>query len=247
MSCQMAAAAAALVCLLTCFSLAAGLSLGLGPKQQIEFTFVLPAGNTECFFQTAKQSDTLEVEYQVIAGSGLDVGFTLISPGGHRLVSDFRRSEGIHMVDPMEDGDYRLCFDNSFSKLSEKMVFFEVIVNSQSSSDAAADEWADVAVAESVAEYRLEDLRVRPAKRVLFSLICLLKARLESVYRQLEKSRQVLATLRALEARDRYLLEDNLWRVSFWSCMNLLVIATVAVTQIYSLRRLFDNTKRVRT
>ncbi|XP_029945082.1 transmembrane emp24 domain-containing protein 1a [Salarias fasciatus] len=227
----MAAAAAALVCLLTCFSLAAGLSLGLGPKQQIEFTFVLPAGNTECFFQTAKQSDTLEVEYQVIAGSGLDVGFTLISPGGHRLVSDFRRSEGIHMVDPMEDGDYRLCFDNSFSKLSEKMVFFEVIVNSQSSSDAAADEWADVAVAESVAEYRLEDLR----------------ARLESVYRQLEKSRQVLATLRALEARDRYLLEDNLWRVSFWSCMNLLVIATVAVTQIYSLRRLFDNTKRVRT
>uniref|UniRef100_A0A672IA72 Transmembrane emp24 domain-containing protein 1-like n=1 Tax=Salarias fasciatus TaxID=181472 RepID=A0A672IA72_SALFA len=209
--------------------LAAGLSLGLGPKQQIEFTFVLPAGNTECFFQTAKQSDTLEVEYQVIAGSGLDVGFTLISPGGHRLVSDFRRSEGIHMVDPMEDGDYRLCFDNSFSKLSEKMVFFEVIVNSQSSSDAAADEWADVAVAESVAEYRLEDLRVR------------------SVYRQLEKSRQVLATLRALEARDRYLLEDNLWRVSFWSCMNLLVIATVAVTQIYSLRRLFDNTKRVRT
>uniref|UniRef100_A0A672IBP0 Transmembrane emp24 domain-containing protein 1-like n=2 Tax=Salarias fasciatus TaxID=181472 RepID=A0A672IBP0_SALFA len=228
---RMAAAAAALVCLLTCFSLAAGLSLGLGPKQQIEFTFVLPAGNTECFFQTAKQSDTLEVEYQVIAGSGLDVGFTLISPGGHRLVSDFRRSEGIHMVDPMEDGDYRLCFDNSFSKLSEKMVFFEVIVNSQSSSDAAADEWADVAVAESVAEYRLEDLR----------------ARLESVYRQLEKSRQVLATLRALEARDRYLLEDNLWRVSFWSCMNLLVIATVAVTQIYSLRRLFDNTKRVRT
>ena len=33
---------------------------------------------------------------QVIAGSGLAVGFDLISPSGHRLVSDFRQSEGIH-------------------------------------------------------------------------------------------------------------------------------------------------------
>jgi hypothetical protein len=50
--------------------------------------------------------------------------------------------------------------------------------------------------------------------------------------------------LRAFEARDRYLLEDNLWRVSFWSSMSLLVILTVAVTQVYTLRRLFDD-KRV--
>lgn len=34
---------------------------------------------------------------QVIAGSGLDVGFALISPRGYQLVSDFRRSDGIHM------------------------------------------------------------------------------------------------------------------------------------------------------
>lgn len=33
---------------------------------------------------------------QVIAGSGLDIGFTLISPSGYRLVSDFRKSDGIH-------------------------------------------------------------------------------------------------------------------------------------------------------
>lgn len=34
---------------------------------------------------------------QVRAGSGLDVGFVLISPSGHHLVSDFRRSDAIHM------------------------------------------------------------------------------------------------------------------------------------------------------
>lgn len=73
------------------------------------------------------------------------------------------------------------------------------------------------------------------------------QAQMDLVHQNLEKSRQSLAALRAFEARDRYLLEDNLWRVSFWSCVNLLVMSAVAVTQIYTLRRLFDDKRPVRT
>ncbi|XP_071398788.1 transmembrane emp24 domain-containing protein 1a [Centroberyx affinis] len=217
--------------LLACFTLLTDLTLGFGQNQDTEFTFLLPAGRTECFYQTTVKNWSLEVEYQVIAGAGLDVGFTLISPSGYRLASDFRRSDGIHTVDPTEDGDYRLCFDNSFSKLSEKMVFFDVIVNGQGGNGGGREEWADEAPPESMVEYKLEDIR----------------ASMDSVYRHLEKSRQVQAVLRAFEARDRYLLEDNLWRVSFWSCLSLLVMLTVAVSQIYTLRRLFDDKKRVCT
>ncbi|XP_068606386.1 transmembrane emp24 domain-containing protein 1a [Brachionichthys hirsutus] len=212
---------------LACLVLTVGTTLAFGPIQRVEFTFLLPAGRTECFYQPAVSSDSMEVEYQVIAGSGLDVGFVLIAPSGTQLVSDSRRSDGIHLVEPTEGGDYRLCFDNSFSKLSEKMVFFEVIINSQSRT--GGDEWEDMALAESLVEYRLDDLRVR----------------LDSVYRRLERSLQTQTVLRAFEARDRYLLEDNLWRVSFWSCLNLLVLLAVAATQICTLRRLFDNTKRI--
>ncbi|XP_054463991.1 transmembrane emp24 domain-containing protein 1a [Anoplopoma fimbria] len=216
------------LCLLACLILTIDLTLGLGPNKDMEFTFLLSAGSTECFFQTAARNDSLEVEYQVIAGSGLDVGFVLVSPSGYRLASDFRRSEGLHTVDQTENGDYRLCFDNSFSKLSEKMVFFAVILNRQSSGAyGGQNEWVE----ESMVEYKLEDIRVS----------------MDSVHRNLERSRQVLTVLRTLEARDRYLLEDNLWRVSFWSCLNMFVILTVAVTQIYTLRRLFDGTKRVCT
>ncbi|KAM7387178.1 hypothetical protein PAMA_009679 [Pampus argenteus] len=211
--------------------LTVGLTLALGSNQDMGFTFLLPAGSTECFYQTTARNDSMEVEYQVIAGSGLDVGFVLISPSGHRLASDFRRSDGIHMVDPTDDGDYRLCFDNSFSKLSEKMVFFDVNINSQSSTGGGRDEWADVAVTETMAEYKLKDIR----------------SRMDSVYERLERCRQVQAALRAFEARDRYLLEDNLWRVSFWSCLNLLVMLTVGVTQIYTLQHLFHDTRQVCT
>ncbi|XP_010728691.3 transmembrane emp24 domain-containing protein 1a [Larimichthys crocea] len=218
------------LCLLACLILTVDLTLGLRPNKNIAFTFILPAGTTECFYQTTVREDSMEVDYQVIAGSGLDVGFVLISPSGYRLISDFRRSDGIHMVDPTEDGDYRLCFDNSFSKLSEKMVFFEVIINSQSSIGGAQDEWVDMTMMESTG-YKLEDIR----------------AKIDTVYQHLERTRQIQTLLRTFEARDRYLLEDNLWRVSFWSCVNLLVMLAVAVTQIYTLQRLFDNTKRVCT
>ncbi|XP_056144583.1 transmembrane emp24 domain-containing protein 1-like [Lampris incognitus] len=200
---------------------------------QNQFTFMLPAGATECFFQPTLKNWSIEVEYQVLAGAGLDVGFTLISPSGHRLTSDFRKSEGIHMVEPTDEGDYRLCFDNSFSKLSEKMVFFEVIVNDRVGNDGLGrgEDWADAVAPESLVDYKLEDIRES----------------MDSLYRHLERSRQVQTTLRAFETRDRYLLENNLWRVSFWSCLNLLVMLTVAVTQIYTLRRLFEDKRAVTT
>ncbi|KAG7243472.1 hypothetical protein INR49_011028 [Caranx melampygus] len=225
------------LCLLACVILSVDLTLGLGTNHGMTFTFLLPAGSTECFYQTTTWNDSMEVEYQVIAGSGLDVGFALISPSGHRLVSDFRQSDGIHVifsphsVEVTADGDYRLCFDNSFSKLSEKMVFFEVIIYSQGSTVRVQDDWADMVTKENSTVYKLGDI----------------KARMEFVYQQLERTQKIQASLRASEARDRYLLEDNLWRVSFWSCLNLLVMLTVASMQIYTLQRLFDDTKKTRT
>lgn len=218
------------LCLLACL-MTIDSTLGSKPSNNVGFTFLLPAGSTECFFQTTMRDDTMEVGYQVIAGSGLDVGFTLISPTGYRLVSDFRSSDGIHTVDPTEDGDYRLCFDNSFSKLSQKMVFFEVAVNRQSNTGGAQYDWLDMATAESMVGYKLEEIWTQ----------------IDSVYQQLERTRQIQAALRAFEARDRYLLEDNLWRVSFWSCVTVLVMFGVGVTQIYTVRRLFDDKKRVHT
>lgn len=57
---------------------------------------------------------------------------------------------------------------------------------------------------------------------------------MDSVHRRLERSRQMQTVLRAFEARDRNLLENNLWRVSFWSCASLLVMLCVALTQVHT-------------
>ncbi|MBN3289329.1 TMED1 protein, partial [Polypterus senegalus] len=170
----------------------------------------------------------MEVEYQVIAGAGMDVDFTISSPQGVLLYSDFRRSDGMHTIDSTDEGDYQICFDNTFSKFSEKMVFFEVIFDSPQESQ---DDWSQMVPPEELLDYKLEDIRES----------------IESTWNRLERSVQIQTVLRAFEARDRNLQEDNLWRVTFWSATNMLVLVIVALVQVYMLRSLFDDKRRVRT
>ncbi|XP_038163324.1 transmembrane emp24 domain-containing protein 1b [Cyprinodon tularosa] len=214
------------------FLCCAGSVQSFGQSQDSEFTFLLPAGRSECFYQTALKNGTMEVEYQVIAGAGMDVDFTILSPKGVQLIMESRRSDGVHVVEPMEEGDYEICFDNSFSRFSEKMVFFEIIIEGQGGDVGGDDEFPGLEEPDgSLLEYKLEDI----------------KESMDSLHKRLERSRQMQMVLRAFEARDRNLLEDNLWRVSFWSCASVLVMLCVALTQVYTVRKLFDDKRRVCT
>lgn len=134
----------------------------------------------------------LLVHIQVIAGAGMDVDFTIVSPEGDRLIVESRRSDGVHVlvlphmlhitdaarcwtclfifdftscysrVEPTHEGDYQICFDNSFSRFSEKMVFFEIIIEGQGGDVGGDDEWTGLEEPDgSLLEYKLEDIRVR--------------------------------------------------------------------------------------
>ncbi|XP_004066369.1 transmembrane emp24 domain-containing protein 1 [Oryzias latipes] len=219
-------------CFAAVFMLSASAVDCFGRNQDNELTFLLPAGSSECFYQSAVQNGTMEVEYQVIAGAGMDVDFTIVSPEGVRLIVESRRSDGVHVVEPTEGGDYQICFDNSFSRFSEKMVFFEILTEAPGGDAGGDEEWPMLDEPDgSLLEYKLEDIRDS----------------MDAVYRRLDRSRQMQTVLRAFEARDRNLLEDNLWRVSFWSCASVLVMLCVALTQVYTVRKLFDDKRRVCT
>ncbi|XP_049666881.1 transmembrane emp24 domain-containing protein 1 isoform X1 [Accipiter gentilis] len=136
------------------------------PPPDAEVTFVLPAGRRECFYQGAPGNASLEAEYQVIGGAGLDVDFSLESPSGLLLVSESRRSDGAHTVEPTEAGDYKLCFDNSFSTISEKLVFFELIFDStqedeeEEEEEEEGDGWVEAAEPEDTLDVKIEDIKV---------------------------------------------------------------------------------------
>lgn len=64
-------------------------------------------------------------------------------------------------MDPADEGDYQLCFENKFSKMSEKMVFFKVIVSDVDQGHDEWDEWLAEAVPDNLVDYKLQEIRVR--------------------------------------------------------------------------------------
>ncbi|XP_067828991.1 transmembrane emp24 domain-containing protein 1-like [Heptranchias perlo] len=191
-----------------------------------EFTFVLPPGREECFYQSVGHNSSMELEYQVIGGAGLDVDFTVFSPNGDGLIAESRRSDGVHTIEPTIIGDYKICFDNSFSTISEKLIFFEVIFD-----DAQEEDWSEIVEPEELLDIKIDDI----------------KESIGNMNSKLGKSVQIQAILRAFEARDRNLQEGNLERVNFWSAVNLGVMLVVSFVQVYMLKSLFDDRRKVQT
>ncbi|XP_020375529.1 transmembrane emp24 domain-containing protein 1-like [Rhincodon typus] len=199
--------------------------VSFGQPSDSEFTFVLPPGREECFYQNAGYNSSMELEYQVIGGAGLDVDFTVFSPVGESLIVESRKSDGVHMIEPTIIGDYKICFDNSFSTISEKVIFFEVIF------DDAEEDWSEIVEPEELLDVKVDDI----------------KESIGNMNTKLAKSVQIQAILRAFEARDRNLQEGNLDRVNFWSAINLGVMLVVSVVQVYMLKSLFDDRRKVQT
>uniref|UniRef100_A0A8D0TNI1 Transmembrane p24 trafficking protein 5 n=2 Tax=Sus scrofa TaxID=9823 RepID=A0A8D0TNI1_PIG len=72
---------------------------GFTPSLDSDFTFTLPAGQKECFYQPMPLKASLEIEYQVLDGAGLDIDFHLASPEGRTLVFEQRKSDGVHTIE----------------------------------------------------------------------------------------------------------------------------------------------------
>uniref|UniRef100_A0A8C6TEC3 Transmembrane p24 trafficking protein 5 n=1 Tax=Neogobius melanostomus TaxID=47308 RepID=A0A8C6TEC3_9GOBI len=194
-----------------------------------DFTFTLPSGRRECFYQTMKKHASLEIEYQVLDGAGLDVDFHIASPTGEILYNDYRKSDGVHTVET-EDGDYMFCFDNTFSAVSEKIIFFELILDNMET-DEDPEDWKEYVHGTDMLDMKLEDI---------MDTINNVKARLS-------KSVHLQTVLKAFEARDRNLQESNFDRVNFWSVTNLIVMVIVSAVQVFLVRSLFEDKRKIRT
>ncbi|XP_077474706.1 transmembrane emp24 domain-containing protein 1-like [Stigmatopora argus] len=213
--------------LLACLAfLAVNVVRVLSSTQDMEFTFVLPAGSKECFYQKLEKNSTLEFEYQVVGQANQqanqDITFAIISPTGRREFEDKRKKHALHKLAGTMEGEYQMCFDNSFSKTKEKLLFFTLFIN-----DSLND---DEELAKSI-------ITNEDAENTLIGF----KSRLEEMHRQIHRGRVIQLMLRTYDTRDQLRQDNNLWRVDLWSAINICVIIAVAVTQVHILQSLFPG------
>lgn len=176
-----------------------------------------------------KNEATLEIEYQVLDGAGLDVNFYIVNPKNDILLFEERRSDGVHTVET-EDGDYMFCFDNTFSTISEKVIFFELILDNIGEDGKEDEDWKKYIMGNDPLDMKLEDILEK----------------MNNVKARLSKSVQLQTFLKAFEARDRNIQESNCERVNTWSMINLVVMVVVSAVQVYMLKSWFEEKRKSR-
>lgn len=198
-----------------------------------EMTVEVKAGTQECFYENVKAGETIDVEYQVIDGGqgDLDINFIISAPTGAVLVQDLRRADGNHRTTMSEEGDYRICWDNTFSHFNSKTVFFGVVIENESedNEDLWDDGFDSSVTAEDIYEMKVEDI----------------KDAMDRIRNHLTKSRFLQDQLRAFEARDRNVAENNYTKVNFWSTVNIVIMLCTGIIQVILLRSLFDDKSRL--
>lgn len=63
----------------------------------------------------------------------------------------------------------------------------------------------------------------------------------------LGKTSQLQGLLRAFEAKDRWIAERNYERVNMWSMLNIVVMLSVFSLQVFMVRNMFNDKKKVPT
>ncbi|KAJ8299419.1 hypothetical protein KUTeg_023479 [Tegillarca granosa] len=207
--------------------------LSLCNSLEIDLTADIAAGYKECFFQNIKKVVGMEVEYQVIDGGDMDIDFELVAPNGNIVVSETSKSDAVHKIDAAQPGDYKLCFDNTFSTFARKIVFFEIITDEDEDEDEDKDKkWDTNAAKEELAN--IVDMTIEDFKKLM-----------DSVENNLDKSIQSQNALRNYEARDRNIQESNFQRVNWMSGVQVFVMVSVGLTQVLLIRSLFDDKSKI--
>lgn len=199
-----------------------------------EMTVHVDAGKKECFYHSVKLGETIDIEYQVIDGGhgDLDISFSLADSKGLIIVTDFKKPENIHRYDVQKEGDYRFCFDNTFSTFNRKTVFFELIVEKEGEENLGDDQWNDVLEGLTPEEYyemKVQDIMDYVGR----------------IRMQMTKARQIQDILRSHEARDRNLAESNYSKVNTWSLFQISAMVAVGLLQVFLVRSIFDTNTRM--
>ncbi|XP_068157508.1 transmembrane emp24 domain-containing protein 1 [Drosophila tropicalis] len=213
-----------------------GLQLDLVLAYEKEMTVYVDAGKIECLYHSVKQGETIDFEYQVIDGGhgDLDISFALLDPVGLLIVSDYKKPENIHRHTVEKEGDYRFCFDNSFSMFNRKTVFFELIVEREGEANHGDQQWNEVDEMAGLSPDEYYDMKVQDIMDFI-----------GRIRLQLTKARQMQDMLRSHEARDRNLAEANFQKVNNWSLIQISAMIGVGFIQVFMLRSIFSTNGRM--
>ncbi|KAJ8979918.1 hypothetical protein NQ317_003660 [Molorchus minor] len=136
--------------------------------------------------------------------------------------------ENTHRADASVDGDYKFCFDNTFSSFNTKTVFFELSIEGDSQG-WDSEENIDFVQADQIYELKMQDVHEV----------------VNNIRNHITKIRHLQELIKSSETRDRNIAEENYFKVNTYSFLQFLLMIAVGLVQVVMVRSLFDDQSKV--
>eukprot|EP01103_Thecamoeba_quadrilineata_P020370 TRINITY_DN86_c0_g2_i1.p1 TRINITY_DN86_c0_g2~~TRINITY_DN86_c0_g2_i1.p1 ORF type:complete len:191 (-),score=24.39 TRINITY_DN86_c0_g2_i1:31-603(-) len=84
----------------------------------------VPPKSEECLIYSFQENVDVNLVFQVTSGGALDIDVLVNGPDQRVLVEAYKESEGKHSFTSASAGEFRICFSNKFSHVSDKVINF---------------------------------------------------------------------------------------------------------------------------
>jgi len=212
-----------------------------------QMTTEVVAGAEDCFYLgDVKIGQTMSVEYQVTSSSAAtgnnDITARVLGPKPEVAVlfESIMQKDGSYTGEAGENGDFKVCFDNTQSSWSDKVVWFEIALEDpeddydEDDDDYFDDEDWDKLKANNEDTQTLFDMKIEDVKTSV-----------HDVRINVGKMRHFQFLRSTGMSKDTNQMESNLSRLNFWSLLHLGLMLLVGVSQVYMVRQLFEDKSSV--
>ncbi|XP_014327852.1 transmembrane emp24 domain-containing protein 6 [Xiphophorus maculatus] len=190
---------------------------------QYDFSVVLPAAATECFWHFAHHGEKFYLSFMVqwVTGVGLDrdLSVTVNAPSS-LLISTVDDAKGQINFEVKETGFYQMCLSNFHNRFSTMQVFlsFGVYYDNQNSS---------------------KDMEREMKEKELNNTLSFIQAATSKVERHVFHMFRYYSFSRMRRSADHFLLQFNSRYITWWSMALSLLIVTSGYLQLLFLKSLF--------
>jgi len=204
------------------FAILASGALQLLPRVQATALTTAVAPNERlCFHADASEAfEKIGFYFAVQSGGSFDIDFEVSGPDGKILLQGHREQQGDYIFTANRPGEYSFCFENDMSTLTEKLVDFDIMVES-------------------------EPRREAPAKQAQLSEKT--NALEESIYKlknQLIGIQRTQKYFHTRENRGMSIVQETASRMFWYGVLESIAMIGMAVFQVYVVQMFFTSTGR---
>lgn len=186
-------------------------------------TTTIQANERTCFYaQVDKSGEKVGFYFAVQSGGSFDIDWTVTDPSDTIVIEGERERQGDYIFTAYLVGEYSFCFSNDMSSFSEKLVDFDIMVES-------------------------EPRPVAPAKPT--ALTEQTSSLEESIYKlsgSLSSIQRTQKYFRTRENRNVSTVQSTQWRIFMFSISESILMCGMSAFQVWVVQRFFSGPSRRR-